>query len=126
MEEILNWELFGYNLPPGCKLELLSNEGDINNTNSTICPYEKDFNLTHCEVSNNGNEFDCDRWTIFQWLFTYKPGLFGLIRGCANVTGIALTIILTTMCMFSMPFVRKSGHFQVCKMFTFVVHTIYI
>ena len=45
-----------------------------------------------------------------QMLFT---GMFGLILGIANPTGVALIIIVTIMVICSLPIVRKSGHFEV-------------
>nr|XP_027207906.1 NADPH oxidase 5-like [Penaeus vannamei] len=52
-------------------------------------------------------------YTLAEWLFTMKPEKFGLIEGIANPTGIALMIILTLMVICSLPFVRKSGYFEV-------------
>ena len=99
----------GYKVPSGCTV--LSNKTDTNKFKRT-CPDEHKFNLTHCEVSENGIDA-CDRWTIFEWLFTPKPGVFGLVGGFANVTGFGLIAILTIMCICSMPFVRRGEHFQV-------------
>ena len=42
-----------------------------------------------------------------------RPGIFGLIPGIANITGIALIGILTVMVVCSMPFVRRGGYFEV-------------
>ena len=52
-------------------------------------------------------------WSLADWFFTYNPGLFGLIPGIANPTGLALIFLITIMTIFSLPFVRKSGYFQV-------------
>nr|XP_045625272.1 NADPH oxidase 5-like isoform X1 [Procambarus clarkii]XP_045625282.1 NADPH oxidase 5-like isoform X1 [Procambarus clarkii] len=52
-------------------------------------------------------------FTLTEWIFTMKPGLFGLVKGIANPTGVALMIILTVMVICSLPFVRKSGYFEV-------------
>ena len=46
-------------------------------------------------------------------MFTTKPGVFGLVGGYANPTGVALILILTLMVICSMSFVRRSGYFQV-------------
>lgn len=54
-----------------------------------------------------------DGWTLAEWLLTMRPGQFGLIKGIANPTGVALIIILTVMVICSLPFVRKSGYFEV-------------
>ena len=48
-----------------------------------------------------------------EWLFTMKPGLFGLYPGLANITGWLLVVILATMGVCSLPSVRKSGYFEV-------------
>ena len=52
-------------------------------------------------------------WGYHDWIFTTRPGVFGIIPGCANPTGVALIIILTIMGVCSMPFVRRSGRFEV-------------
>ncbi|XP_037826147.1 uncharacterized protein LOC119614118 isoform X2 [Lucilia sericata] len=52
-------------------------------------------------------------YTIAEWLLTDRPGLFGLVPGCANPTGIALFIILLIMFICSQPFVRRKGSFEV-------------
>ena len=46
-------------------------------------------------------------------MFSSKPGVFGLVPGFANPTGVALIIILPLMVVCSMSFVRRSGYFQV-------------
>jgi len=48
-----------------------------------------------------------------EWLFTTTPRMFGLIPGCACLTGWALVLVLAIMFVFSLPFVRKSGSFEV-------------
>ena len=52
-------------------------------------------------------------YTVAEMLFTDKLTDFGLVGGWANPTGIALIIILTIMVICSLPFVRKSGYFEV-------------
>ncbi|KAH1015243.1 hypothetical protein HUJ05_013005 [Dendroctonus ponderosae] len=69
------------------------------------------FNFTLVVVNDpviNSNNF-----TTTEWLFTTKPGLFGLIGGCANPTGVALFIILLIMFLCSQSFVRRGGCFEV-------------
>lgn len=61
-----------------------------------------------------------NNYTIYEWLFTSKPGLFGLISGWANPTGVALTIILLIMVPCSQKFVRRGGCFEVN------IHQIYL
>jgi len=52
-------------------------------------------------------------FTVSEWLFTTDPGLFGLISGFANPTGVLLIIILFVMFICSQPFVRRGGCFEV-------------
>ncbi|CAK9832938.1 NADPH oxidase 5 [Anthophora retusa] len=52
-------------------------------------------------------------YTIYEWLLTNRPGLFGLVQGYANPTGIVLAIFLLTMTICSMPFVRRRGCFEI-------------
>ena len=56
-------------------------------------------------------------YTFADWLLTSRPGLFGLLGGCANPTGVALMAILTVMFVCSMTWVRKGGYFEVSKIF---------
>ena len=53
------------------------------------------------------------RYSYLEWMFTIKPGLFGLVPGCANITGVILLLSLTIMVIGSMNCVRRSGHFEV-------------
>ena len=55
----------------------------------------------------------CKRWSVAEWLLTPYPGVFGLISGYANITGVILIFVLTIIVICSMPHVRRSGHFQV-------------
>ncbi len=50
---------------------------------------------------------------MFFRLFTSKPGLFGLMGGAANPTGVALVVILAVMVVCSMKWMRKGGYFEV-------------
>ncbi|XP_012271496.1 NADPH oxidase 5 [Orussus abietinus] len=52
-------------------------------------------------------------YTMSEWMLTSRPGLFGLVPGAANPTGIALIIILAAMTLCSMPFVRRGGCFEI-------------
>ena len=102
--------------------------------------------MTHCEVSlhnhhanvtricsDEGNAetcqhalneaTECNRWSATDWIFTPRPGVFGLAKGFASITGVVLIIILTVMVICSLPIVRKSGHFQV---YLFESQTAYI
>ncbi|XP_028902128.2 uncharacterized protein LOC105221203 isoform X1 [Zeugodacus cucurbitae] len=61
----------------------------------------------------NDPKINAGHYTIGEWLLTDRPGLFGLIPGCANPTGLALLIILFIMFICSQPFVRRKGSFEV-------------
>ncbi|KAG8288595.1 NADPH oxidase 5 [Homalodisca vitripennis] len=58
-------------------------------------------------VINAGN------YTLTEWLFTMRPGLFGLVDGIANPTGVALIFILIIMFICSQTFVRRGGCFEI-------------
>nr|XP_049706149.1 NADPH oxidase 5 [Helicoverpa armigera] len=63
--------------------------------------------VIHDPVLNKNN------YTLSDWLLTQKPGLFGLVPGCANPTGVALAVILLVMFVCSQPFIRRGGSFEV-------------
>lgn len=94
----------GYNPPPNCTIADASSgcppESLDPSSNVTLCQL--------CDTENGGRP-----WSLYEWLFTMGPKIFGLIPGMANVTGIALIIILTLMVVCSMPFVRRGGYFEV-------------
>ncbi|XP_034479034.1 NADPH oxidase 5 isoform X2 [Drosophila innubila] len=69
------------------------------------------FNLTISVI--NDPKINAGHFTIPEWLLTDRPGLYGLIPGCANPTGVALLIILLVMFVCSQPFVRRKGSFEV-------------
>ena len=92
--------------------------------------------MTHCEISMNMSQKNltetcldaskengcknmltqasaCTRWSVAEWLLTPYPGVFGLIKGYANITGVLLILVLTIIVICSLPHVRRSGHFQV-------------
>lgn len=54
-----------------------------------------------------------DNYTMSEWLLTDHPGMFGLVNGYANPTGMILVFILTIMTICSMRFVRRGGCFEV-------------
>lgn len=63
----------------------------------------------------NDEILNSSHYTMSEWLLTSRPGLFGLVGGGANPTGIALIMILCVMAMCSMPLVRRGGCFEVYK-----------
>jgi NADPH oxidase 5 len=56
---------------------------------------------------------NADNYSLLEFFFTSRPGLFGLIPGWANPTGFLLIIILMVMFICSLPFVRRGGSFEV-------------
>lgn len=54
-----------------------------------------------------------NNYTLYEWLMTAEPKLFGLVEGCANPTGVSLIIILVIMFICSQAFVRRGGSFEV-------------
>lgn len=54
-----------------------------------------------------------NHYTTVEWLLTDHPHKFGLIKGCANPTGVALFLILLIMFICSQPFVRRGGSFEI-------------
>ena len=63
--------------------------------------------------TSQGCSSDEDKWSFWDWLFTSKPTCFGLIAGAANPTGIFLYMALLIIVFASLPFVRRSGKFEV-------------
>lgn len=63
----------------------------------------------------NDHVINAKNFTTTEWLLTSKPGLFGLIGGLANPTGVALFVILCIMFICSQAFVRRGGCFEVSK-----------
>ena len=55
-------------------------------------------------------------YSAADWLLTSTPGLFGLVPGWANPTGVFLLLVLSVMVICSMKWVRKSGNFEVRMM----------
>ena len=72
-------------------------------------------NFTHCEVCEEGYE----RYSYSQWMLSFHPGLFGLYGGIANPAGIGLFLVMITIFVCSLPFVRRTGHFE---LFIFTHH----
>lgn len=51
---------------------------------------------------------------VWEYLFTTKAGE-GWVGGTAGITGVLLFIIFGIMAFMSLPFVRRSGHFEVSE-----------
>ena len=75
------------------------------------------FFIGHIFISGTVVQYDpvinAQNFTLTEWLLTSKPGLFGLVGGAANPTGVALMIILFIMFICSQKFVRRGGCFEV-------------
>ena len=96
------WLNLGYNLPPGCTLSNITSN----------CPdgfLDPKSGVSFCQYCPG----DAEPWSYYEWLLTMKPGIFGLIHGIANPTGISLMIVMTIMVVCSLPFVRRGGYFEV-------------
>lgn len=61
----------------------------------------------------NDPVLNAQNFTLNEFFFTSRPGLFGLISGWANPTGFLLITILMVMFVCSLPFVRRGGSFEV-------------
>ena len=89
-----------------CEVSLHNHHANV----TRICSEEG--NAETCQQALN-EATECNRWSAADWIFTPQPGVFGLAKGFASITGVILIIILTVMVICSLPIVRKSGHFQV-------------
>ena len=107
------WLNLNYNIPPGCTV---SNLTEV--CQSVGSPLDPAAGVKLCQVCKDG----FGPWTYYDWLFTMKPGVFGLLGGIANPSGIALMIIMTIMVVCSLPFVRRGGYFEVF----YFTHLLYI
>ncbi|XP_052743214.1 NADPH oxidase 5 [Bicyclus anynana] len=70
----------------------------------------------------NDSTLNANNYTVFEWVCTTRPGLFGLCGGCANPTGIALCVALFVLGVSSRPALRKGGCFEVF----YFAHLLYI
>ncbi|KAL0810683.1 hypothetical protein ABMA28_010013 [Loxostege sticticalis] len=61
----------------------------------------------------NDPVINANNYTLSEWLLTAKPGLFGLVGGCANPTGVALCFVLAIVFGCSQPCIRRGGSFEV-------------
>ncbi len=51
-------------------------------------------------------------YTYAEWMFTVRPGLFGLLPGWANPTGVLLEFIMIIIFFSSLECVRRGGYFN--------------
>ncbi len=59
-----------------------------------------------CQWCNGTGAGGRGPWEAWEWLLTPRPGVFGLVGGAANPTGVALAASLTIMAVCSLPVVR--------------------
>lgn len=71
------------------------------------------YELGNFARENNLTEVNVQYYTISEWLFTAKPGLFGLFPGLANPTGVGLVVVMAIMGTGAIPWIRRNGHFEV-------------
>ena len=103
-----------YRPPPGCYIVTR------HNSSASFCP-PGSFHIppgVSREVLYNRGEFLCQTcpsqarpWTCADWILTKQPRVFGKLGGEANPSGVMLMIILLVIFLFSLPCVRRRGHF---------------
>ena len=103
-----------YSVPPGCSLE--TPDSDL----AQFClpgSFDIPAGVNPDYIYNNGSLVwqacpgEARPWTYAEWLLTMKPHVFGMMGGAAP-SGVALMILLATMFICSLPFVRRRGHFE--------------
>ncbi|CAK1547572.1 unnamed protein product [Leptosia nina] len=70
----------------------------------------------------NDPVINANNYTVWEWIGSTKPGLFGLIGGCANPTGLALCVALFVLATCSRAAVRRGGCFEIF----YFTHLLYI
>lgn len=58
-------------------------------------------------------DINAGNYTMAEWMLTARPGVYGLMDGWANPTGVLMAIILTVIFVCSQPFVRRGGSFEI-------------
>ena len=95
-----------YTAPDGCTVTKDYPEGSIPEyRDMTIATPSDEWHWQVCEES--------EPWTYADWMLTDRPKALGLIGGFANPTGLTLLVILTTIFICALPFIRRTGHFHV-------------
>ncbi|VVC92696.1 unnamed protein product, partial [Leptidea sinapis] len=70
----------------------------------------------------NDPVLNVNNYTVWEWIGTTKPGLFGLVDGVANPTGLALCVALLVLSICSGTAVRRGGCFEIF----YFTHLLYI
>lgn len=58
-------------------------------------------------------DVNAGNYTMSEWMLTARPGVYGLMDGWANPTGVLMAVILTVIFVCSQPFVRRGGSFEI-------------
>ncbi|KPJ03893.1 NADPH oxidase 5 [Papilio xuthus] len=61
----------------------------------------------------NDPVLNANNYTVWEWVGTTRPGMFGLVGGVANPTGLALVVVLAILSTCSRPAVRRGGSFEI-------------
>ena len=93
-----------YAIPQGCKVQKCPEDS---------VPEEIDMSIAHSEPWLCQECEEGEPWTYVDWMLTDRPKALGLIGGVANPTGLTLLVILTTIFICALPFIRRTGHFHV-------------
>ncbi len=87
------------------------------------------LNLQHAQFANfvEANNMTAIRplnFTFSEWLFTSKPGVFGLFPGWAMPTGAGIVVVMIIMGLGALPWIRRKGHFEVCTFGHLIKHNL--
>ena len=112
-----------YSPPPHCRILALDQTAACPPAALAIPPG------VHPHVLFNGGNLTCEvceagraGWGYTDWMLTTRPGMFGLLGGLANPTGLGLFLTMIILFMFSLPVVRRRGHFELF----FFTHYLYL
>ena len=104
-----------YKPPPGCSVV---HSDDVL---AEFCPkgaFDIPEGVNPDIIYNNGS-FLCQAcpskaqpWSYTDWLLTQQPRVFGKLGGEANPAGVLLLVILAIIFIFSLPCIRRRGHFR--------------
>ena len=111
-QEKQNWRKLYLSLGPIYWLDVVSNICYfLLSVNNVI--YHPDEFVDANSIPRTYSSLANQSFTWKDWVLTTRPGYFGLIRGTAYPTGVAILVILLIMYICSMKWVRKGGYFEV-------------
>ena len=96
-----------YNKPPGCQ-RINETDPQCSRPDGLDPALGPQPGTWLCDLCEEG-----EGWSYLQWVLTTNPGLFGLVAGLANPTGLGLMVTMIIIFTCSLPFVRRRGHFEV-------------